>query len=63
MYIIAKNIFRFIVVIAFQILVMDNVMINGYMIPYIYLLFILLMPFETPGWLVINFRLPAWIWD
>jgi rod shape-determining protein MreD len=53
MYIIAKNIFRFIVVIAFQVLVMDNVMINGYMIPYIYLLFILLMPFETPGWLVL----------
>jgi rod shape-determining protein MreD len=30
---------------------MDNVMINGYMIPYIYILFILLMPFETPRWI------------
>jgi rod shape-determining protein MreD len=30
---------------------MDNVMINGYMIPYIYLLFILLLPFETPRWI------------
>ncbi len=51
MYIIARNIFRFVVVVLFQVLVMDNVMINGYMIPYIYLLFLLLMPFETPRWL------------
>ena len=51
MYIIARNIFRFVVVLLFQVLVMDNVMINGYMIPYIYLLFILLLPFETPRWI------------
>ncbi len=51
MYILARNIFRFVVVILFQVLIMDNVMINGYMIPYIYLLFILLMPFETPRWI------------
>jgi rod shape-determining protein MreD len=50
MYILARNIFRFVVLILFQVLVMDNVMINGYMIPYIYILFILLMPFETPRW-------------
>ena len=50
MYIISRNIVRFLVVIIFQVLVMDNVMINGYMVPYIYLLFILLMPFETPRW-------------
>ena len=51
MYIIARNILRFVVLILFQVLVMDNVMINGYMIPYIYILFILLMPFETPRWI------------
>jgi rod shape-determining protein MreD len=53
MYIITRNIVRFIVVVLFQVLVMDNVMINGYMIPYVYLLFILLMPFETPRWLLL----------
>lgn len=53
MYIIARNIVRFVAVIIFQILVMDNVMINGYMIPYVYILFILLMPFETPRWVVL----------
>ena len=51
MYLFARNIFRFVVVVLFQVLVMDNVMINGYMIPYVYLLFLLLMPFETPRWL------------
>ncbi len=53
MYIIARNILRFAVVVLFQILVMDNVMLNGYMVPYVYLLFILLMPFETPRWIVL----------
>jgi rod shape-determining protein MreD len=50
MYLLARNIVRFLVVILFQILVMDNVMLNGYMVPYVYLIFILLMPFETPRW-------------
>lgn len=49
--IIARNIFRFIVLVLLQVLVLDNVMINGYMVPYVYLLFLLLMPFETPRWL------------
>ncbi|MCK5137486.1 MAG: rod shape-determining protein MreD [Bacteroidales bacterium] len=51
MYILTRNIVRFFVVILIQVLVMDNVMINGYMVPYVYLLFILLMPFETPRWI------------
>lgn len=51
MYIVARNIVRFLVVVLFQVLVMDNVMISGYMIPYVYLLFIILLPFETPRWL------------
>ena len=53
MYIIARNILRFVIVVLFQILVMDNVMISGYIVPYIYILFILLMPFETPSWVVL----------
>jgi rod shape-determining protein MreD len=53
MYIISRNIVRFAVLVIFQVLVMDNVMISGYMVPYVYLLFILLMPFETPRWIVL----------
>ncbi len=51
MYIIIRNIARFLLVILFQVMVMDNILINGFMIPYIYILFILLMPFETPRWM------------
>ncbi|MBN1133094.1 MAG: rod shape-determining protein MreD [Bacteroidales bacterium] len=53
MRIIARNIVRFIVVILLQVLLFDNIMLNGYLIPYFYLLFIILMPFETPGWLLL----------
>lgn len=50
MYLLIRNIVRFLAVVLFQILVLDNIMINGFLIPYFYLLFILLMPFETPRW-------------
>ncbi|RPI43719.1 MAG: rod shape-determining protein MreD, partial [Bacteroidetes bacterium] len=53
MYTLARNIFIFFAVILFQVLVMDNIMLNGYLVPYVYLLFILLIPFETPLWLLI----------
>lgn len=53
MYLILRNIVRFLVVVLFQVLVMDNVLISGYMVPYVYLIFILLMPFETPKWTVL----------
>jgi len=53
MYLILRNIVRFLVVVLFQVLVMDNVLISGYMVPYVYLIFILLMPFETPRWVVL----------
>lgn len=53
MYLVARNILRFLIVVLFQVLVMDNVMLNGYMIPWVYLIFIMLMPFETPRWIVI----------
>lgn len=57
--IVLRNIFRFFVLILIQVLLMDNVMLNGYLNPYIYVLFILLLPFETPKWLslIIGFLL------
>jgi rod shape-determining protein MreD len=50
MYIIVRNIARFLILVLIQALILDNVMLNGYMIPYFYILFIILMPFETPRW-------------
>jgi len=49
--ILLRNIVRFVLVVIFQILIFDNILLNGYLIPYFYLLFIILLPFETPRWL------------
>lgn len=48
-----RNIIRFIVLVLVQILVFNNIQFSGYIVPYIYILFILLLPFETPRWLLL----------
>lgn len=48
-----RNIIRFAILVLVQTLVFNNIELGGYLNPYIYTLFILLLPFETPGWLVI----------
>lgn len=48
-----KNIVRFILLVLVQVLILNNIRISGFMIPYVYVLFILLLPFETPGWLLL----------
>jgi len=51
--VVAKNIVRFILLILVQVFVLNNIRINGYINPYLYVLFILLLPFEIPGWLLL----------
>jgi len=51
--ILLRNIIRFIAVVLIQVLLMDNINLNGFLNPYFYILFILLMPFETPRWLLL----------
>ena len=48
-----RNIIRFLVLILIQVLLLNNIQISGYIVPYFYIIFILLMPFETPGWLLL----------
>ncbi len=48
-----KNIIRFIAVILIQVLVLNNIMLGGYLNPYFYIIFILILPFETPRWLLL----------
>jgi rod shape-determining protein MreD len=48
-----KNIIRFIVLILLQVLVLNQINFYGYVDPYFYVLFILTLPFETPGWLLL----------
>ena len=47
------NIFRFIVVVLLQVLIMDNIQFSGYINPFFYIIFILLLPFETPNWMLL----------
>ncbi|VAW29892.1 hypothetical protein MNBD_BACTEROID07-1554 [hydrothermal vent metagenome] len=42
-----KNIIRFVLLTLFQVLVLDTIQFGGYIIPYVYLLFILLLPLDT----------------
>ncbi len=49
------NFVRFILLVLFQVLVLNNIELFGYVNPYVYVLFILLLPFETPRWLLLIF--------
>ncbi len=46
--IIGRNILRFIFLILLQVWVLNNIQFSGFVNPYMYVLFILLLPFETP---------------
>lgn len=43
----------FVLLLLIQILVMNNIGFSGYVNPYIYLLFIILLPLEIPAWLLL----------
>lgn len=45
-----RNILRFIVLLVVQVLVFDNLGFGTYIHPYVYVLFVLLLPFDTPKW-------------
>jgi len=47
------NILRFFAVILIQVLLLDNIQLGGYLNPYFYIIFIILLPFETPKWLLL----------
>jgi rod shape-determining protein MreD len=46
------NLFRFIALMAVQVLIFSNLHFSPYINPYVYPLFLLLLPFETPDWLL-----------
>ncbi len=43
----------FVLLVLLQVLLFNNIQFSGYINPYIYLLFILLLPFEIPAWLLL----------
>jgi len=43
----------FLLLVLFQGLILNNIELGGYINPYLYVVFILMLPFETPNWLVL----------
>ena len=50
---IIRNSFRFALLVVLQLFVLNNVQFSGLVNPYLYVLFILLLPFEISGWLML----------
>ncbi len=50
---ILKNTLRFVVLVFIQVAILNNIQISGFINPYVYVLFILLLPFETPNWVLL----------
>ena len=48
-----KYIASFIGLVLFQGLILNNVELSGYINPYLYVVFILMLPFDTPSWLTL----------
>lgn len=51
--VVLQNIFRFLLLVLFQVLVLNNIQFLGYINPYIYILFILALPVRTPQWITL----------
>ncbi|MCB0763405.1 MAG: rod shape-determining protein MreD [Flavobacteriales bacterium] len=46
-----SNLLRFLVLMLLQVLLLDQLDVaNGYVVPYLYVLFLLMLPLELPGW-------------
>ncbi len=50
---VVSNFIRFLALVLVQVLILNNVQLNGYLNPFMYVLFIMLLPFETPGWVLL----------
>jgi cell shape-determining protein MreD len=50
---IIKNIIRFIVLVLIQVLIVKNFELGRFINPFVYVLFVLMLPFETPKWLLL----------
>jgi hypothetical protein len=48
-----KNIGRFIFLVFFQVMILNHINLGGFINPYFYVYFILLLPFITPNWLLL----------
>jgi rod shape-determining protein MreD len=49
-----KYVIMFFVLVLVQVLVLNNIQISGFINPYIYIMFVLLLPFNIPGYLLLG---------
>ena len=47
------NVIRFFFLIFLQVLILNHINLGGYINPYFYIYFILLLPFDTPRWMLL----------
>lgn len=50
---IIRNIIRFFLLVLVQVLIIKNIELGRFINPFIYVLFIIVLPFETPKWLLL----------
>ena len=50
---IIRNIIRFIILVLVQVLIIKNIELGRFINPFLYVLFIIVLPFETPRWLLL----------
>ena len=50
---IIRNIIRFILLVFVQVLILKNIEVGRFINPFLYVLFIIVLPFQTPRWLVL----------
>ena len=50
---VGRNIARFVLLVFLQLFVLNNIQFSGFVNPYLYVLFILLLPFEVSGWFML----------
>ncbi len=49
-----SNSIRFVVAIALQVFILNELRLGGYINPWFYVYFILMLPLQTPGWLLLS---------
>jgi rod shape-determining protein MreD len=47
------NVWRFVLLACLQLFILNNIQFSGFVNPYMYVLFVLWLPFETQGWLLL----------
>ncbi|MCG8701547.1 MAG: rod shape-determining protein MreD [Bacteroidales bacterium] len=50
---VTSYIWRFVILVLLQVFVINNIEISNHIVPYVYILFILLLPVEFPGWILL----------